>query len=146
VKSLTVLSRLLILTATLGSIAACSSTTPYQSSSIERPVVTPTHSGSLIVDAVNELYLTSLYGLNDTQKQKQTAAVHTALETDFGKVVHWYERDAMGAVKAVHGYPQGRGYCRVLYSLITVKGRSRELTETACRKDYERSEWYFVKK
>jgi surface antigen len=100
----------------------------------------------MIVDAVQGLYMVRQYGLSDTQKHKQTAAVHTALESELGKVVHWYERDAMGAVKAVHGYPQGSGYCRVLYSLVTVKGRSKEFTETACRKNYESTEWYFITK
>jgi surface antigen len=147
VKSLMVLLKLLILTVTLSSIAACSTSTPYQTSSVSRPVVMPTNGGhSMIVDAVQGLYMVRQYGLSDTQKHKQTAAVHTALESELGKVVHWYERDAMGAVKAVHGYPQGSGYCRVLYSLVTVKGRSKEFTETACRKNYESTEWYFITK
>lgn len=132
--------------ATLGSLVACS-TSPYQSDTISRPIIVPEHGGqSLIVDAVQHLYITNVYGLSDVQKNKQTAAVHTSLESEYGKVVYWYERDAMGAVKAVHGYPQGRGYCRVLYSTITVKGRTREFTETACRKNHESTKWYFVKK
>jgi surface antigen len=147
VKSLMVLLKLSILTATLGSIIACSTSTPYQSSSIDKPVVMPANGGhSMIVDAIQGFYVASVYGLDSVQKQKQTAAVQTALETDFGKEVHWYERDAMGVVKAVHGYPQGRGYCRVLFSLVTVKGKSKEFTETACRKNYESTSWYFIKK
>ena len=131
----------------LGSISACSSTSPYQSDSVSRPVViAPNGGNSLIVSAVHDVYIVSKYGLNNTQKHKQTQAVHTALESDYGKTVYWYERDAMGAVKAVHGYPQGRGFCRVLYSSVTVRGHSREFQETACKKNYESSRWYFVKK
>ena len=123
-KNLTVALRSLILTASIISLGACS-TTPYQTRAVEVPTVqSPTGGTSLMVNIVNGLYIANRYGLDQQQKQKQTAAFYTALNSDYGKVISWYERDAMGHVKSVHGYPQGRGFCRVVYSQVTVKGRS----------------------
>tara|TARA_E500000081_G_scaffold145176_1_gene166750 strand:+ start:3536 stop:3835 length:300 start_codon:yes stop_codon:yes gene_type:complete len=99
-----------------------------------------------MVNIVNGLYIANRYGLDQQQKQKQTAAFYTALASDYGKVISWYERDAMGHVKSVHGYPQGRGFCRVVYSQVTVKGRSRHFEETVCKKHLEDARWHFVRK
>ena len=135
----------LILTVIVASLAACSSS-PYQSGSVQRSVVVPQHGGySLIVDSAKHLWITGQYGLNKQQKLKQTQAVYAALEADYGQVIHWYDTTAMGAVKAVHGYPQGIGFCRVLFSSITVKGQTRQFEETACRKNLEDAPWYFKK-
>lgn len=145
-KSLTVHLRLLISTAIIVSLSACS-VTPYQSSTISTPVVTaPNGGGSMIVSAVQHVYIANRYSLDKDQKLKQTQAVYTALASDYGKVIHWYEQDAMGAVKAVHGYPQGVGFCRVIFSAITVRGTTRQFDETACKKHYEDDHWYFIKK
>lgn len=145
-KNLTVLMKSLILTATLVSITACSTSSPYQSQSISRPaMINGDTSASAAVYAAETAWITMRYGLNEVQKQKQNAAVHAALNSDYGKVYHWYERDARGSVKAVHGYPMGSGFCRVVYSEITVKGRSRHFEETACTK-VGVSGWRFLTK
>lgn len=144
-KNLTVVLKSLILTATIGSLAACSSS-PYQTGSIQQPVVVSQYAGySLIVDASKQLWLNNRYGLNKDQKLKQTQAIYAALDSDYGKVFTWYDTTAMGAVKTVHGYPQGIGFCRVLYSTITVNGRTRQFEETACKKNLEDAPWYFKK-
>ena len=146
-KSLTGLLRLSILTVTLSSLAACNTTTPYQSSSVYRPTVTgPGVETGILISTVGAMYTGSVYGLDKQQKMQQSAAVHTALDSDYGRVVSWYDRDAMGHVKAVHGYPQGRGYCKVIYSAVTVRGRTKEFTETACQNYYDSRGWKFVKK
>ena len=139
-----VITKSLILTALIGSLAACSSS-PYQSGSVKYPaVVGPENSTSLLVYAVENLYITGKYGLDDAQKYKQNATVYTALETgEYGQVFEWYERTAMGQVKVVHGYPQGSGFCRVVYSQITVKDRSRHFEETAC-KEAGHDGWRFI--
>lgn len=145
-RNLTEVLRSLILTATIVSVSACSST-PYQTRAVELPTVkSPTGGVSTMVDVVNGLYISSKYGLSQHQKQKQTGAFYTALDSDYGKVISWYERDAKGHVKAVHGYPQGRGFCRVVYSLVTVKGRSRHFEETACKKHNDDLRWHIVRK
>lgn len=146
-KSLTVVWKSLILTATLSSLAACSTVTPYQSKSVTQPTVKgPGAEVGLVMYALGDLYTSSVYGLDEEQKLQQDAAVHTALENEYGRVVSWYDRDAMGHVKAVHGYPEGRGYCRVIFSSITVRGRSKEFTETACREYYDSRGWRFIRK
>jgi surface antigen len=145
VKNLTVVLKSLILMATLGSVVGCSTVTPYQSESVRRPAVGVTHTTSGIVNAVSVMVTNVQFGLSDTQKEKQNAAVYTALNSEYGQVIQWYERDAMGAVKAVHGYPQGSGYCKVIYSMITVKGRSRHFEETACTGAGHQG-WRFVTK
>lgn len=143
-KSSTVLARLLILTVTLGSVVGCKST-PYQSQSVRQPSVVGQTTASDVVNSVSFAFINNRYSLTEVQKQKQNAAVYSALESDYGQVFNWYERDAMGAVKAVHGYPQGSGFCRVIYSLITVKGRSRHFEETAC-KESGHIGWRFIAK
>ena len=145
VKNLMALGKLLILTATLASVVGCSST-PYQSESVRSPSVTGTYdSTSLLLNFAQHIYLNSEYGLTDAQKTKQNAAVYTALESDYGQVFYWYERTAKGAVKAVHGYPQGSGFCRVVYSQITVKGKTKDFEETACREAGHEG-WRFILK
>jgi surface antigen len=132
---------------TLGSLTACNTTTPYQSSSVYHPTVTgPGVETGIMISAIGGLYTSSVYGLDRQQKMQQSAAVHTALESEYGRVVSWYDRDAMGHVKAVHGYPQGRGYCKVIYSAVTVRGRTKEFTETACQNYYDSRGWKFVQK
>jgi surface antigen len=136
--------RLLILMVMLGSLTACK-TTPYNSQSIREPVVKGPNSGvGLFASAIGNAYVASVYGLDDVQKAQQNAAVYTALESDYGQVVSWYDRDSMGHVKAVHGYPQGRGYCKVIFSAVTVRGRTKQFEETACQNHYDSRGWKFV--
>lgn len=134
-KNLTAPLKSLILTATLASLAGCASSNPYQSQSIQLPAVSSKYSSAgITLYAVENLFNTAVYGLDRSQKEKQTAAVYAALNGEYGDRFEWYDRDAKGSVKAVHGYPQGSGFCKVVYSLITVKGRSKHFEETACRK------------
>lgn len=140
------LMKSLTLTAALVSVTACSTSSPYQSQSISSPaVINSDTSASAAVYAVENAFISWRYGLDETQKAKQTAAVYSALESDYGKVFHWYERDAKGSAKAVHGYPQGSGFCRVVYSQIVVKGRERHFEETACKK-VGLTGWRFLQK
>lgn len=139
------LGKYLILTATLGSLVACSSTPVQRSSSVENAVIRDynsiSHSAILLYNFVSY----KRYGLTADQKSKQTAAVYSALESDYGILYNWYDEGARGAVKAVHGYPQGSGFCKVVYSLIEVKGVQRHYEETAC-KEAGHEGWRFVHK
>lgn len=136
--------KLLILTVILGSIVGCSSS-PYQSQSIKQPSVRHKVTASEMLNIFQMAVVNHRYGLDDVQKQKQTAALYSALESEYGKEYFWYERDAKGVVKAVHGYPMGAGFCRVVMSYIEVKGRGREFTETACQ-SVEYEGWRFQRK
>lgn len=138
-KNLTVVGKFLTLMVLLGSITACG-TLPQQSESIQRSASVSNEGTSAVLFAIN-VFEWSRYSLNDEQKRKQTHAVYAALESDYGTTYKWYEDDAQGAVKAVHGYPINSGYCRVIYSMITVKGKSRHFEETACQSSGTQNEW-----
>ena len=144
-RNLTALGKFLTLTVLLGSLTACGNL-PQQSESISRSANTsyysPTNS---FLFAMNVLNWQS-HTLSDEQKRKQNSAVYAALESDYGTVYNWYEHDARGSVKAVHGYPISSGYCRVIYSLIEVKGKSRHFEETACQSSGTQNQWRWVGK
>lgn len=141
---MTVLLKLLTLTAILGSVTACTAS-PYQSQSIKQPALRGQVTSSDMINTIQLIVINHRYGLDESQKQKQTAALYSALESEYGKEYFWYERDARGVVKAVHGYPMGAGFCRVVMSYIEVKGQGREFTETACQ-SVEYDGWRFQRK
>jgi len=140
VRNLTVVGKFLTLMVLLGSVTACG-TLPQQSGSIERSANVDYHDGLGSYITVLNLMKWQRYSLNDRQKQKQNAAVQAALQSDYGVVYNWYETDAMGSVKAVHGYPINSGVCRVIYTNITVKGKSRHFEETACQSSGTQNKW-----
>lgn len=139
-RNLTVVGKFLTLMVLLGSVTACG-TLPQQSGSIERSANVDYHDGLGSYITVLNLMKWQRYSLNDRQKQKQNAAVQAALQSDYGVVYNWYETDAMGSVKAVHGYPINSGVCRVIYTNITVKGKSRHFEETACQSSGTQNKW-----
>tara|TARA_R110000851_G_scaffold271118_1_gene423695 strand:- start:380 stop:976 length:597 start_codon:yes stop_codon:yes gene_type:complete len=143
VRNLTVVGKFLTLMVILGSISACSSTTPYQTASVQQSVSGPYNSVNSSVTLAFNL-MRDYYGrLTTAQKQKQSGAVYSALEGEYGVVHQWYDSNAMGAVKAVHGYPQGSGFCKVIYSTIVVDNKQRSFDETAC-KEAGHDGWRFI--
>jgi surface antigen len=145
VKNLTAVGKFLTLTVLLGSLIGCGSL-PQQSESVQRSASVDFYQGtSSLLFALNLLEWSS-YSLNDEQKRKQNSAVYAALESDYGVVYNWYEDDARGSVKAVHGYPINSGNCRVIYTLIEVKGKSRHFEETACQSSGTQNKWRWVGK
>jgi surface antigen len=146
VKSLTDLGKSLILMVTLGSLVGCASQPMQQSESVRRSAaVHTTGSGLGIIGVVYGMAKYDYFSLSKDQKQKQNAAVYAALESDYGVVYEWHDGNARGAVKAVHGYPIQSGTCRVVFSMIEVKGRERHFEETACMSTGHRG-WRFVGK
>ena len=142
-RNLTVVGKFLILMALLGSITACGHL-PQQSESINRSAKANYSPNASSVTFVIDILDWSRHTLTDEQKRKQNSAVQAALESDYGVVYNWYENTAKGSVKAVHGYPISSGYCRVIYSMITVKGKSRHFEETACQSSGTQNEWRWV--
>ena len=142
-RNLTVVGKFLILTALLGSVTACGHL-PQQSESINRSAKTHYQPGTSSLLFAIDVLDWSRHTLTDEQKRKQNSAVHAALESDYGVVYNWYEQTAKGSVKAVHGYPISSGYCRVIYSMITVKGKSRHFEETACQSSGTQNKWRWV--
>lgn len=145
-KNLMALGKSLTLAATIISVTGCSinQSKPYtQVGSIRASEDQAQMDSMKDTFGIYATLITELtYRLNVDQKRKQTSAVYAALESDYGDVYRWYEGDARGAVKAVHGYPHNSGVCRVIYSAIERKGRTRHFKETACR-SYTQEEWKF---
>ena len=142
-KSLTVLGKLLILTAIVAS-TGCSTHSAYQSSSTSY-ATTELERGTDAYTVVSNMIKWNSHRLSDIQSYKQRMAVHNALESEYGVVYNCYEGNAKGSVKAVHGYPQGSGFCRVVFSEVTVNYDTRSFKETAC-KETGHPGWRFIRK
>ena len=142
---MTAVGKFSILMALLGSLAACSSHSPYQSASVQNSVTGPWgHSQSLVYYGYK--YLEDRhYRLDDVQKAKHTGAVYSALEGEYGTVYKWFYNDALGGSKAVHGYPQGSGFCKVVYSYVVVRDKQKHFEETACKEEGHKG-WRFIVK
>ena len=129
--------------ALLGSLTACAGHSPNQSASVNNSVVGPYEAPISIANVAYDLYRDWNYKLDDVQKSKQTHAVYAALESEYGVEYKWYHGNAMGVVKAVHGYPQGSGFCKVIYSTVMKNNKMRNFKDTACRHE-AREGWHFV--
>jgi len=143
VRNLTAVGKFLTLTVLLGSLGACSTTTPYQKSKSISHSAEMNYTNGGVVSTVINLSKYQWFRLTDEQKRKQSGAVHAALESEYGTVYNWFESTAKGSVKAVHGYPMSSGFCKVIYSTITVKGKTRNFEETACQ-DVGHNGWRFI--
>jgi surface antigen len=139
------LGKFLTLTVLLGSLVGCGNL-PQQSESTRRSASVDYYQGTHSVLFALNLLEWQGHTLSDEQKRKQNSAVYAALESDYGTRYDWFEDTARGSVKAVHGYPINSGYCRVIYSLIEVKGKSRHFEETACQSSGTQNEWRWVGK
>ena len=145
-KNLTAVGKSLILTVTLGSLIGCASQPMQQSESIRRSASVHTSGASInALDLILGMSKYDYFSLTENQKRQQNAAVYAALESDYGVVYDWYDSNARGAVKAVHGYPIQSGTCRVIYSMIEVKGKERHFEETACTSSGHKG-WRFIGK
>lgn len=144
-RNLTVVGKFLTLMVTSISLAGCMTNHPNQSKSLTTSVTGPYGPATSSVQLGWEFVQDYAYRLSDKQKTKQTHAVYSALESDYGIVHKWFEGNAFGAAKAVHGYPQGSGFCRVIYTTIAVKNRQRAFTDTACKEEGHVG-WRFIVK
>jgi len=100
--------------------------------------------------SANILYnyaLSKKYSLSKADKGKQRDTVFYVLnQLDEGQVAKWYNEDkhTWGAVKVVASFPTGTGYCRILFSEIGKKDKSRFYKETACT-DLAYYGWRFIR-
>ena len=127
------------------SLAGCMGHSVNQSASVKNSVVGPYGGASSSVDIMWNMYKDFHFKLDDSQKQKQTSTVYAALEGEYGIVYKWFEGNAFGAAKAVHGYPQGSGFCKVIYTTVKVNDRQRTYEDTAC-KEAGHDGWRFIVK
>ena len=155
VKDWTARGKLLILAIiSISALSGCASTDFYASRSTQHPALR-NYIPSNLISPANEIYglvynLASYnyYGLSADDKRKQQEAMFFALNNaDNGEVVEWYNErgNTFGKVKPVQSYPQGSGYCRTVFSLISVKNKQRTFTETACVEGGHEG-WRFVRK
>ena len=142
-RNLTAVGNFLTLTVLLTSLGACSTTTPYQQSKSISSSAEMNYANGGVVTTVFNLSKYQWFRLTDEQKRKQNSAIQAALESDYGVVYNWYESTAKGSVKAVHGYPMSSGFCKVIYSTVTVKGKTRNFEETGCQ-DVGHNGWRFL--
>jgi len=140
-KSLILISGLLL--------TACGTTTnhPHNSLSSQRSVShNYTHAGTG-VEVWYNFVRNNLGKLSKEDQIQQNKAVFFALDNlTEGKVVAWHNvtEDTHGFVKIVASYPQGSGYCRVVFTQIQKKGNARDFKETACR-DVAYAGWQFIR-
>ena len=86
------------------------------------------------------------FSLSKEDKKKQQQAVFFALDNLLeDEIIRWYNdrNNSWGKIKVVSSYPQGSGYCRVIFSQISNKGKIRDFKETAC-KDTSYQGWLFI--
>ena len=86
------------------------------------------------------------FRLSKTEKKQHQSAVYFVLNNaQNGEIVTWHseKRTAIGQVRVIHSYPISGGYCRQYQSLIRIKGKTRHMTNNACR--YDTAIWYFYK-
>ena len=141
--------KLLPLVLIIISTAGCASSNYYYGSDSARlPAVRNYHPGANIYALTYNLIKYNHYGLTQEEKMKQQQAVFHALNnTQNGDLVEWYnvENNSKGQVKVIQTYPQGSGYCRTVYSMITKNNSSRNFNETAC-KEAGHEGWRFIRK
>ena len=147
-KNLTVVGKLCIILSSL-LLFACSST--KQSSlnsestfkSVESDFEQTGHAVNLIYNSIKS----KNFSLTKQDQIKQMQAVFFALDNaEEGQVVSWVngKNDTFGLVKVVSSYPHGSGYCRVIFTQISKKGKVRDFSETAC-KDVAYEGWQFIR-
>lgn len=140
--------KLLILATISINLIGCASHSPYVSSSAmfsADPRTIPAQNAYALIYGLSKY---NYYGLSREDKNQQQEAVFYALDNaDNGEVVEWYnvKNNTYGKVKPVQSYPQGSGYCRTLFTLISVKNKHRTFTETACVEGGHEG-WRFIRK
>lgn len=148
-KSLTGVGKSLIILTTSLFLVGCNTTQDlvYNSHSTYASTATDYKStGSILTTALNYTEW-SVSRMNKYDRKQQEQAVFFALNTlPPGDQTDWYNGNtgAHGLVKVASMYPQGSGYCKVIWSQIWYNGRTRDFSETACINAVDNS-WRFVR-
>ena len=146
-----VVGKSLILAIIITSLAGCGITHKreyYDSASTRLPAVSGYHDTSTVYAALLNFSKYKYYGLTEEDRQKQQESVFFALNNlDNGQVVSWHNEtnSTFGQVKAVASFPQGSGYCRIIFTQISKENKIRDFRETACRESGFDG-WRFVQK
>jgi surface antigen len=148
VKNLMAVGKSLILVSSLLLLNQCAShTVAVDSQSTFKSVETVYDKNTSSANYVANFFKYKFYMLDDEDKEKQKTAIYFALNNlDNDIVTNWYNNrtEAQGQVKIVSSYPQGSGYCRVIFSQLIYRGKERSFSETACL-EMGHSGWRFIK-
>lgn len=148
VKNLMALGKWLLLGSSL-LLTACGTTNLEKTKSLSSQKSVShnyTHAGTG-VEVWYNFVRNNLGKLSKEDRAKQDKAVFFALDNlEEGKVVSWHNMndDTHGFVKIVASYPHGSGYCRVVFTQIKKKSKTRDFKETAC-KDVAYHGWQFIR-
>ena len=147
VKNLTVVGKLFTILISL-LLISCGSTTDnkYNSKSAYLSTEDNYYSGAHPVTLASNFFKYKFFSLSTEDKKRQQQAVFYALDNlHEGEIIRWHndDKNTFGKIKVVSSYPQGSGYCRVIFSQISKKGKIRDFKETAC-KDTSYDGWLFI--
>ena len=147
VKNLMVVGKLFTILISL-LLISCGTTTDnkYNSKSAYLSAEDNYHSGAHAVTLTSNFLKYKFFSLSKEDKKKQQQAIFYALDNlPEGEIIRWHNEDnnSWGRVKIVSSYPQGNGYCRIIFSQISKKGKIRDFKETAC-KDVAYDGWLFI--
>ena len=147
VKNLMVVGKLFTILISL-LLISCGTTTDnkYNSKSAYLSAEDNYHSGAHAVTLASNFLKYKFFSLSKEDKKKQQQAIFYALDNlPEGEIIRWHNEDnnSWGRVKIVSSYPQGSGYCRIIFSQISKKGKIRDFKETAC-KDVAYDGWLFI--
>lgn len=149
VKSLTGLGKSLIILITSFTLVGCGTTAKNYNNSVS--AYASVHddyqnvNGSMVL--VSNYIKWSSNRLDPYDQKQQEQAVFFALNNlQNGQETNWYNGNtgSRGRVRIIMTYPRDSGYCRVIQSQITYKGKSREFKEEACINAVENT-WRFVR-
>lgn len=117
------------------------------SPSVTSGVVTHYKPVNSVLQAGVNLVTFNYYKLPDHLQHKQEQAVYHALNNlENGEVTYWHDDNSndRGAVHVTMTYPQGGGYCRVLMTQVSYRGKMRDFTEKACINQIDNT-WRFIR-
>lgn len=141
--------RLLILSLCISLLGACASqqTTYVNSNSVGSSANNSYSPNKSYINVVTNFMQWKMHKLPYEDQIKQEQAVFFALNnTDEGQVIEWFSDDnnSSGKVAIQMTYPQGSGYCRVVFSQINYKSKTRNFKETACKNSAVEG-WTFIR-
>jgi surface antigen len=144
----TVVGRLLILSLCISLLGGCAShKETYVSNSVGSSANNSYSPNKSYINIVTNFMSWKMHKLPAEDQVKQEQAVFFALNnSEEGDVVEWFgkKNNSHGKVMIAMTYPQGSGYCRVVFSQINYKSKTRDFKETACRNGPKKG-WTFVR-
>ena len=147
VKNLMVVGKLFAITTSLLLISCGTATeNKFNSKSTYLSSEDNYSSGTHAVTLASNFLKYKFFSLSKEDKKKQQQAIFYALDNlPEGEIIRWHNDDSnsWGRIKVVSSYPHGSGYCRIIFSQISKKGKIRDFKETAC-KDVAYDGWLFI--